>query len=222
MFLVKKKEYKAIPFLRKDSDYDIILIDHSLERSFRMVIKNTTVYTGEEVVNEIVQYGRKSFYKKFIFPSILLILGAIVILITFQGDSKTSLMMGSLFLIFAGILFLMNVVSIFTLRKKTQKRNPEILKFGMKNDFTFKEESFILLVTIGTKTTKLEYFYKDIKRIIEFDEKLLFMITDTDFYSCKKETFHSKKELDLFFYGLEKHKIKIKKKLHNQKQIQKD
>lgn len=185
-----------------------------------MVIKNTTIYTGEEVVEEIVHFGRKSFYKKFIFPSILLILGAIVVLITFQSDSRTSLMMGLLFLIFSCILILMNVISIITLRKRTKKKNPELLKFGMKNDFTFKEESFILLVTIGTKTTKLEYFYKDIKRIIEYDEKILFLITDADFYSCRKDTFHSPKELDVFFYGLEKHKIKVKKKLHNQNHIQ--
>ncbi|MDE7385493.1 MAG: hypothetical protein K2M84_07030, partial [Anaeroplasmataceae bacterium] len=55
--------------------------------------------------------------------------------------------------------------------------------------------------------------YNALKKIIEYDDKICFIIGENDFYICKKENFASKKEMEIFFYGLAKHKTKIKKKL---------
>ena len=182
-----------------------------------MIIKNTTVLTGEEAIHETAVFGRKTYYKKFIFPSILMVLGVIVIIITFQSDSRTSLLMGALFLVFSSFLCFMNLYAICTIKKRTKKKNPKLLELGMKNEFIFKEESFSLCVTVGTKSSKLEYPYQNIKSIVEYEDKILFLISENEFYSCKKDSFASQKELDLFFYGLNKHQIKIKNKLKNPK-----
>ncbi|MDE7161947.1 MAG: hypothetical protein K2N65_04225 [Anaeroplasmataceae bacterium] len=186
-----------------------------------MIIKNTTHFTGEEAVEEISKYSKKVYYKKFIFPSILFVFGIIAVIIVAQQDNPANtFLLGALFILFAGILFLFNLFSLLTIKKRTCKKNPKLVEFGMKNEFTFKEESFTLHSSIGEETTKMEYPYMNIKKIEEYDTEILFWITDTSFYSCKKDAFPSEKELDVFFYGLEKHKIKIKKKLSKVKEIQ--
>lgn len=179
-----------------------------------MVIKNITKLTGEEAIEEITKYARKYYYKKYIFSGILAILGAIVIgIVASQGNSIDTMVIGLLFLSFALVLILINTYSILTLKKRTYKKNPQIVEHGMTNSFTFKEESFFLQVKIGDKISKVEYPYNTLKKIIEYDDKICFIIGDNDFYICKKENFSSLKEMEIFFYGLEKHKTKIKKKL---------
>lgn len=183
-----------------------------------MVIKNTSIFSGEEAIEEISNYARKYYYKKYIFAGILGVLGAIVIsIVAAQGNSMDTMVIGLLFLIFAIVLVLINTYSIFTMEKRTKKKNPQIVEHGMINSFTFKEESFSLQVIIGDKVSKLEYPYQALKKIVEYDNKICFVITDNDFYTCKKENFSSLKELDVFFYGLMKHKTKIQKKLSKEK-----
>lgn len=183
-----------------------------------MIIKNTTVFSGEEAIEEISNYARKYYYKKYIFACILGVLGAIIVgIVAAQGNSIDTMVIGLLFLAFAIVLVLINTYSIFTTEKRTKKKNPQIVEHGMVNSFTFKEESFSLQVKIGDKVSKLEYPYQALKKIVEYDDKICFIVSDNDFYSCKKENFSSQKELEVFFYGLTKHKTKIQKKLSKEK-----
>ncbi|MDE6241672.1 MAG: hypothetical protein K2M08_04520 [Anaeroplasmataceae bacterium] len=179
-----------------------------------MIIKNVTYLTSEEAIEEIAEFSKKYFYKKYIFSGILAILGGIIIgIVSAQGNSVDTMVIGILFLSFAAILTLINTYSIVTIKKRVKKKNPKIVEYGMLSTFTFKEESFSLQVKVGEKVSKLEYPYNALKKIIEYDEKICFIIGENDFYICKKENFASKKEMEIFFYGLAKHKTKIKKKL---------
>lgn len=179
-----------------------------------MVISNVTKFSGEEAIEEIAEYARKYYYKKYIFSGILAILGAVVIaIVAAQGNSIDTMVIGILFLSFALILILINTYSILTIKKRTYKKNPQIVQHGMTNSFIFKEESFSLSVKIGDKVSKVEYPYGALKKIIEYDDKICFIIGDNDFYTCKKDSFSSTKEMELFFFGLAKHKTKIKKKV---------
>ena len=187
-----------------------------------MIIKNTTILTGEEAIEELSKYSKVHYMKKFIFPSILLFLGILVIIIVSRQENATNtILLGTLFMSFAAVLALMNFISILTIKGRTKKKNPKLMECGMKNAFTFKEESFILHVSVGEETSKMEYPYKNIKKIVEYDSEILFWITDNDFYICKKDFFASKKEMDVFFYGLEKHKIKVKKRMTKTKEEKK-
>ncbi|MDE6660378.1 MAG: YcxB family protein [Anaeroplasmataceae bacterium] len=183
-----------------------------------MVIKNTTHITGEEAIEIIVNYSKSYYYKKYIFSVIMAVLGSIIIgIVAAQGNSIDTMVIGILFLSFAVILALINTYSIFTLKKRTHKKNPNLVEHGMENAFTFKEESFLLQVKIGDKVSKVEYPYNALSRIIEYEDQIYFVLGDNDFYVCKKDSFKSPKELEVFFYGLAKHKTKIKKKLTKEK-----
>ncbi|MDE7263460.1 MAG: hypothetical protein K2N64_02195 [Anaeroplasmataceae bacterium] len=183
-----------------------------------MVIKNTTILTNEESIQEIAAFGRKYYYKKYIFPGILAILGCIAIaVLASQGNGIDVMVVGIAFLILSLFLIGLNTYSVLTVVKKTRKRNPKIEEFGMIHSFTFREESFSLQVKIGDSTTKVEYPYLNLKRIVEYDDYFCFIVGDMDFYTCKKSGFSSPKEVDVFLYGLSKHKIKVKKKLSKTK-----
>lgn len=183
-----------------------------------MIIKNTTILSKEEAIDEICKLSLKYYLKKYIFTAVLAIFGIIIIaVVAAQGNSTNTQVVGYLFLAFAGMLFLMNTYLIMTLRRRTIKKNPAIAEYGMVNVFTFKEESFSLQVKIGSSTNKIELPYTELKGMIEYDEKICFKIADTEAYICKKDCFSSKRDLDLFFYGLNKHKTKIKKRLSQSK-----
>lgn len=183
-----------------------------------MVIKNTTILSGEEAIEDITRYAKKYYLRKFIFPIILAVFGIIIVsIVAASGNSADTMVIGFLFFSFAIALILINTYSIFTMEKRTRKKNPQIVENGITNSFTFKEESFSLHVKIGNKVSKLDYFYKALKKIVEYDDRIIFIITDNDFYTCKKANFSSLKEMEIFFYGLSKHKIKIQKKLSQEK-----
>lgn len=178
-----------------------------------MVIKNTTVLTNEESIQEIAAFGRRYYYKKYIFPCVLAVLGGIAIaVLASQGNGVDVMVIGIAFLVLSLFLVGLNTYSVLTIAKKTRKRNPKIAEFGMIHQFTFREESFSLQVKIGDTTSKVEYPYVNLKKIVEYDDRFCFIVGDMDFYTCKKTGFASLKEVDVFLYGLSKHKIKVKKK----------
>ena len=179
-----------------------------------MVIKNETVLTGEEVFTFLVKSTKKTFYSKFIFIISIGLIGLFIIISSLLTETTIdSLVIGCIFLFFDLLLLGMNVVGYIRVPKKIKINNQDVTELGMINNFTFKEQSFILAVTIGSRTTKIESEYKELSKIIEKDDRILFMLTNTEAFICKKSGFASLKELELFFYGLDKHKIKIKKKI---------
>lgn len=178
-----------------------------------MVIHNKTVLSGEEVYNSLIASSRKNYFSKFAFSFALVLVGAAIAFISFFINQSDSMTIGFLFLGVGVLYTLMTLISYFRLPAKLQKNNSEVIANGMINNFTFKEESFQLHSLIGTHTAKFDFKYEELYKIIEYDETIVFMLSKSDLFICKKECFASLKEMSVFFYGLSKHKIKIKQKL---------
>ncbi len=178
-----------------------------------MVIKNKTILNGQEVLHSILKASKKNYISKFIFSAFIILIGVVITFIAISMKQADSMTIGFMFLIIGVLYFLMNVISYSRLPKKIQKNSKEAVSNGMINEFTFKEESFQLLTRIGTQTARFENKYDELYKIVEYDDEIIFMLTKSDLFICKKSGFSSPKEMDVFFYGLAKHKTKIKKKL---------
>lgn len=178
-----------------------------------MIINNVTTLSSKEAINELVSVERKSYFKKYIFTALITILGlSLVIYIAIEGKKIDSIIVGILFLIFGSLLTIINTYYIFSTRKRIIKKNPLLSENGLTYSFIFKEESFTVNIIIGKDNKKLEYSYKELKKIYEHDGSIYFILIDNTYYRCKIDSFNNKKELELFYYGLSKHKIKYKRK----------
>lgn len=179
-----------------------------------MVIQNKTVLSGKEVYSSLLKTSRKAFMSKFIFTGVLTLIGLITVILVLSTNNATdSLVIGFMFLTIAILYGAMALISFGRLPSKIKKQNFEIVQNGMINKFTFKEESFQLTTVSGDKSEKYEYRYEELKKIVEEDQQILFYLSASTMLFCKKDGFSTPKEMDVFFYGLSKHKIKIKKKL---------
>ena len=178
-----------------------------------MVIHNSTVLKPEEALESLIKISKRNFLNRYIYSGFLLVFGILIIIMSFTEENFVqSLSIGGVFFVIAAAFLIYNFVSIKKLPVTVQKKNPEVAELGITNIFTFKEESFFVKCQVGKKETKFESKYSDLSKIIEEDDRILFMVNQTDVLICKKDGFKSGKELDLFFYGLSKHKIKIKDK----------
>lgn len=179
-----------------------------------MVIQNKTVLSGEEVFQSLLKASKKNYRLKFILCISLTVISiAILLLSLVSSNPADNLVIGFAFLIITILYFLVNLISYLRIPAKIRKTNKVILEQGMQNDFTFKEESFSLITRSADKQEKYEYPYSNLNKIVELDEIILFKLSATEIFICKKNGFQTPKEMDVFFYGLGKHKIKVKKKL---------
>lgn len=183
-----------------------------IEEEFHMVIKNTTVLSGDEVKSELVQISKKNYYTRYGLVAILAVFGVIILILSMNSGAADTMMTGYMFFGFAIAFAIYNTISMTQIPKKVVKKNGYVTTSGMTNFFTFKEESFQLAVKMGTDTAKYEMPYTNLKRIVRLEDRILFMVTSTDIFVAKHDGFPSAKEVDVFFFGLQKHKIKVKDK----------
>ncbi len=178
-----------------------------------MVIQNKTVLSGEEVYQSLIKASKKNYRFKFIFCTTLAVISIVILLLSMVSSNQAdNLVIGFAFLIVTVLYLLVTLFSFFRVPAKIRKTNASIIQQGMQNDFTFKEESFSLITRSGDKTEKYEYSYTNLNKIVELDEAILFNLSATEIFICKKNGFKTPKEMNVFFYGLSKHKIKVKKK----------
>lgn len=183
-----------------------------------MVIKNTTVLSGEEVKKSLIKITKKNYYKRFIIVGILAIFGTLILMLSMNNDALSNpFTTGFLFLGFAMVFAIYNCISLAFISRKVVRKNGIVTTAGMTNNFTFKEESFQLIVKINSSSSKIEMPYSNLKKIINLEDRILFMLSASDIFIAKKDGFSSSKEVDIFFYGLQKHKIKVKNKINKDK-----
>ncbi|MDE5715454.1 MAG: hypothetical protein K2I42_04900 [Anaeroplasmataceae bacterium] len=179
-----------------------------------MVVRNETKLSAKEAYDSLIQITRKNYYSRYIFFMLVFIFGIVIVSVSaFNKNATDTMVIGFIFIIVAILFVAMNVTTILRTPKMVRKKNAEIEANGVFNSFIFKEESFLLNININQKITKLDLPYTSLKKIIEYDDKILFMLSPTEVFICKKDGFNSLKEMEVFFYGLAKHKTKIKKKL---------
>ena len=64
-----------------------------------MILKNTTILSGEEAIEEIVLTSKKYYYKKYIFSGLLLLVGIITLAVVLSlGNEQDSTILGYLFI----------------------------------------------------------------------------------------------------------------------------
>lgn len=178
-----------------------------------MVIHNESILTADEALESLKKISKRNYIAKYIYSILLFILGiSIIVMSFFEDDMVQSLSIGSAFIIVGVGYIVYNTISIHNIPKNLAKKNPDIVEFGITNSFTLKEESFSLVCAVGKRKTKHEFKYNQLSKIINEDDKILFLVSSSDVVICKKDSFKSRKEMDAFFYGLAKHKIKIKDK----------
>lgn len=183
-----------------------------------MVVKNETRLTANEAYDSLIKITRKNYRSRYIFFLFIMIFGIIIVTVSaINKNSTDTMVIGFIFMIVAILFLAMNITTILRTPKMVKKKNSNIEPDGILNSFTFKEESFLLNITIKQKVTRLDLPYTSLKKIIEYDDKIIFMLSSTEIFICKKDGFKSSKEMEVFFYGLAKHKTKIIKKISKTK-----
>lgn len=178
-----------------------------------MIIHNTTILKPEEALESLKKISKRNYLTRYIYSGFLLIFGILIMIMSFtEEDFVQSITIGGVFFAIAAAFLIYNFVSIKKLPQTVAKKNPEVAEQGITNVFTFKEESLIAKCFVGGHESKFEGKYVELNKIIEEDDRILFMVNSTDVLICKKDGFKNEKEMSLFFYGLSKHKIKIKDK----------
>ena len=182
-----------------------------------MIVENKTYVSKEHIYSKIKTNFNKRIYVKYIYIFLLIIIGiAVIIMAIRNGSPLDSIIIGCLFLICSLIFLYINIKNMLEVPKNIEKKFSDFIKFDNLNCFFFKEESMSLNIIINNKNYKLEEKYCNFKRIIDYNNVILFIPKNSEyFYVCDKDGFKNKKELELFYYGLRKHKIKIKVKKIN-------
>lgn len=175
-----------------------------------MVVQNVTKLSGDEVLNLLIRVSKPVYYKRFIYGGVLCIFAIVIYVLTFfAGNATNSATIAALFFSLAMVFMIFNLFSLIRLPKTIRKQNRNATSIGMVNRFVFKEESFKCTTEIGVESSKFEYAYLDLKKIIVEKEIILLKISSSDVIFVKKEGFSSLKEMELFFFGLSKHQIKV-------------
>ena len=181
-----------------------------------MVIKNKTIFDGQEVKETILKDNKITFFKKVLITFSFLILGIFITIFSVKEDSETLyLTFGIGLILFSVLSFSYNLVKYLKMKKKVDIDFKYEITHGIIYDYSFHEEKFKLTIKVGDRTSKMEAFYKGLKKIINYDNEIVFVVSSGNSYKCKKCGFVDKKQEELFFYGLSKHDIKVKNKIQN-------
>lgn len=183
-----------------------------------MVIHNETTFTSEEAIAELISISKKYYIKRFYFPIVLALFGIIIlIIVSLEGNKTDTYIIGSIFLVLSLVFVILNIISLIRVPKLVKKKNPDIEAYGMVNSFVFKEESLFITVKVGSSVRKQESSYAQLKKIVEYEDRINFIMHTNTMHICKKSGFKNQKEMEVFFYGLSKHNTKIKKKIRKEK-----
>jgi hypothetical protein len=185
-----------------------------------MVINNRTVFDGQEVKKSIIDENTYSFFKRLIIIIVFLILGILISIFSIkEGADSLYFTLGIALIIFAVLSLGYNLFKFFRMKKRIDKDFEYEITHGIIYDYSFHEEKFKLTITVGDRTSKMEPFYKGLKKILNYEDVIIFVISTGDAYKCKKEGFSDKRQEELFFYGLKKHNIKITNKIKETKKV---
>ena len=183
-----------------------------------MVIKNVTKFQKEEIKKSILDENMWDFTKRLMLIAFFFLVGLFVIIFNFN-NSQDSLYftLGFGFMIFAVFSFFYHAYKLNKMKKNIDKDFELEFTHGIVYEYSFHEEKFGLTIKVGNKISKMEAFYKGLKKILNYEEVIVFVLANGQAYKCKKKNFNSLKEEELFFYGLKKHDIKVINKIKEKK-----
>lgn len=182
-----------------------------------MIVYNKTELTKEEAFESLVKETRGSYFYRFILGAIVTICGIGILLVGYIQADTDYITVGYLFLVFGLLYFLMSIYAIVKAPKKVYLKNKEICEKGITYNYTFKEQSFEVLVQTSERKNKLPYKYFDLKGIKEFEDKYQFNLKSRLILYVKKSGFENQKMEEFFRKNVTKNKIKIKNKMKVEK-----
>lgn len=175
-----------------------------------MIVKNTTKFVREEIKQSILEENNWTFMKRLIVALLFFVLGLLMTIFNLNSSQDSlPLIIGIGCIAYAIFSSLMNFFKLMKMKKNIDKDFEYEFTHGIIYEYTFHEEKFGLIIKVGNRTSKVEEFYKNLKKIVNYPDIIVFVFSTGDAYKCKKENFKNPKEEELFFYGLKKHKIKV-------------
>ena len=102
-------------------------------------------------------------------------------------------------IIFAVLSIAYNLFKYFRMKNRVDKDFEYEINHGIVYDYSFHEEKFKLTISVGDRTSKMEPFYKGLKKILNYDDMIIFVLSTGDAYKCKKNGFSDERQEELFF-----------------------
>ncbi len=182
-----------------------------------MVVHNKTNLDKEEMLSSLIKTTKKGQLGKFIISTIIFLCAILLIIYGHMAKESNYLMVGYMFLAFSMVYYGIGLFTILRIPKKVLKQNKEAYEQGVIYDYTFKEQSFQVNVISLGKKTKLPYKYNDIKKILEYENRYEFRLSENLVLFIYKNGFDNPKMEEFFLKNLQKNKKKIKNKIPKNK-----
>ena len=183
-----------------------------------MVIKNITKFEEKEIKQSILDDNMWDFTKRLILIAVFFLLGLFITIFNINNSNDSlNFTLGIGFMAFGVFSFFFHSYKLNKMKKNIYKDLEYEFKHGIIYEYSFHEEKFGLTIKVGEKVSKMEAFYKNLKKIVNYNETIVFVLSNGHAYKCKKSSFNTPKEEELFFYGLKKHNIKITDKIKEKK-----
>lgn len=177
-----------------------------------MIVYNVTKLEKEDALINMLKEARIQHIYKFITALIVVLCGAGILIYGYVDKNLIYKITGYLFLGIGLLMLLHAIYTFIKLPKAIIKANPEICENGGEYSFTFKEQSFQVVINSLSKKMKYNYKYSDIKKILEYDDKYILKLTDNYVLYVFKNGFDSSKSEEFFKRNLSINKKKIKDK----------
>lgn len=174
-----------------------------------MIVYNNTKLEKEEALSNLIKQAKYQHIYKFITSSIVLLCGIGILIYGYVANDKIYEITGYLFLAFGLALVLYTIYTFVKIPKAVVKTNQEICEYGADYSFTFKEQSFQVVIVSNSKKLKYSYKYTDIKKILEYSNKYIFKLADNYVLYIFKNGFESPKAEEFFRRNLSINKKKI-------------
>ena len=173
-----------------------------------MVVENTSKISGEQAYESLLESGRNTNMKKYLYAAFILLLGGGVAMYGFFSGNVQFLTAGGIFGAFGLGLIIYNAIIIARLPKDIKKSNKDILEYGVTYTYRFREQSVELTVNVNGKKSKGSSTYYDFRKVYEYEDKFVLKLKDNDVVYVLKEGFQNERMIEFF-----KKNITLNKKL---------
>lgn len=175
-----------------------------------MVVNNKTEITSEEATKLLIKSSRNEYYKKYFFSIFLVAAGIPIMIIGFTSNNTIYISFGAIFIAFAIVLTIFNLISMHKIPKVVKEKNADICENGITYDMKFKEHSAIVIASSNGRHNKYEYSYDLLKKIYEYPDKYELKFQSNITLYVDKNGFNDKKMEEFFRKNVTTTKKKIK------------
>ncbi len=196
-----------------------------------MVVKNETILDKDECYDMMLKSTKKDYISKSYLIIFMFIAGLVIMIVglSMQQDTTNNKLLftitGAIF-IALGLAYLgVTAFNIYRIPKLIKSKNRDLCEYGIKYDFSFKEESVELVCKTLDKVSRQKISYTNLKKIYEYDDLFIMIYKDGTYLYVKKDGFSEEKVMDIYRKNItkitgndkKKRKIIVKNKKYNDK-----